>query len=256
MHTMLAKLHIYHRRNLHTFNFNGKSWQLLVFWWRSSCASCFCRTQCKYVIASPSLIFFLWCCTHSFIQCPQLEQFLSTFHFDTDWSLQHLPLWPYNLSLIILSKICGPQNPPIRLLRRRAWVVSELRSYWVVISRHSSCASLCRPTSHSLCNSLNYTTLQQFALFRTLFDFLETLASVDLILKLQFYVAILLVTSVVRPCRNLSLCWFSFSSPHVVENVAILKNSCLAVCMFDNFHLTFNFKSKVSLDVFKNKNEC
>jgi hypothetical protein len=28
------------------------------------------------------------------------------------------------------------------------------------------------------------------------------------------------------------------------------------VCMFDNFHLTFNFKSKVSHDVFKNKNEC
>ena len=29
-----------------------------------------------------------------------------------------------------------------------------------------------------------------------------------------------------------------------------------AVCMFDKFHLTFNFKSKVSRDVFKNKNEC
>ena len=28
------------------------------------------------------------------------------------------------------------------------------------------------------------------------------------------------------------------------------------VCMFDKFHLTFNFKSKVSRDVFKNKNEC
>ena len=28
-----------------------------------------------------------------------------------------------------------------------------------------------------------------------------------------------------------------------------------AVCMFDIFHVTFNFKSKVSCDVFK-KNEC
>ena len=26
--------------------------------------------------------------------------------------------------------------------------------------------------------------------------------------------------------------------------------------MFDNFHLTFSFKSKVSRGVFKNKNEC
>ena len=29
----------------------------------------------------------------------------------------------------------------------------------------------------------------------------------------------------------------------------------LSVCMFDKFHLMFNFKSKVSRDVFKNKNE-
>ena len=28
------------------------------------------------------------------------------------------------------------------------------------------------------------------------------------------------------------------------------------VSMFDKFHLTFNFKSKVSRDVFKNNNEC
>jgi hypothetical protein len=26
--------------------------------------------------------------------------------------------------------------------------------------------------------------------------------------------------------------------------------------MFDKFHLTFNFKSKVSRDILKNKNEC
>lgn len=161
-----------------------------MLWWRSSCASCFCRTQCKYVIANLSPKFFLWCRTHSFIQCPQLQQFVSTFHFDTYWSLQCPPLWPYNLSLIVFSKTCGPRSPPIRLLRRRAWVASELRSYWVAISRPSSSASLCRSTSHSLCNSLNYTTLQQFALFRTLFNFLGTLASVNLILKLQFYVAI------------------------------------------------------------------
>jgi hypothetical protein len=29
-----------------------------------------------------------------------------------------------------------------------------------------------------------------------------------------------------------------------------------SMCMFDIFHLTFNFKSKVARDVFKNKNEC
>ena len=28
------------------------------------------------------------------------------------------------------------------------------------------------------------------------------------------------------------------------------------VCMFDKSHLTFNFKSKVSRDAFKNNNEC
>ena len=28
------------------------------------------------------------------------------------------------------------------------------------------------------------------------------------------------------------------------------------ICMFDKFHLTSNFKSKVPSDVFKNKNEC
>ena len=28
------------------------------------------------------------------------------------------------------------------------------------------------------------------------------------------------------------------------------------MCMFDKFHLTFNFESKVSRDVFKNENEC
>ena len=34
------------------------------------------------------------------------------------------------------------------------------------------------------------------------------------------------------------------------------SNKSQAVCMFDKFHVTFNFKSKVSHDVFKNKNEC
>ena len=28
------------------------------------------------------------------------------------------------------------------------------------------------------------------------------------------------------------------------------------MCMFDKFQLTFNFKLKVSRDVFQNKNEC
>ena len=28
------------------------------------------------------------------------------------------------------------------------------------------------------------------------------------------------------------------------------------MCMFDKFHLMFNFKSKVSCDDFKNENEC
>lgn len=30
----------------------------------------------------------------------------------------------------------------------------------------------------------------------------------------------------------------------------------LNLCMFDNFHFTFNFKSKVPHEIFKNKNEC
>ena len=29
-----------------------------------------------------------------------------------------------------------------------------------------------------------------------------------------------------------------------------------AMCMFDKFRLTYNFKSKVSRDVFKHENEC
>ena len=34
------------------------------------------------------------------------------------------------------------------------------------------------------------------------------------------------------------------------------SHSLGAVCMFNKFHLTFKFKSKVPCDVFKNKNEC
>ena len=42
--------------------------------------------------------------------------------------------------------------------------------------------------------------------------------------------------------------WHALSTPrHLVPQT---------VCMFDRFHLTFNFKSKVSRDVFKNENEC
>ena len=29
-----------------------------------------------------------------------------------------------------------------------------------------------------------------------------------------------------------------------------------AMCMFDKFHLTFNFESKLPRDVFKSKNKC
>ena len=35
-----------------------------------------------------------------------------------------------------------------------------------------------------------------------------------------------------------------------------MKQDPQPMCMFDKFHLTFNFKSKVSRDVFNNKNEC
>ena len=36
----------------------------------------------------------------------------------------------------------------------------------------------------------------------------------------------------------------------------MLCRSIIALCVFDKFHLTFNFKSEVLRDVFKNKNEC
>ena len=35
-----------------------------------------------------------------------------------------------------------------------------------------------------------------------------------------------------------------------------MESNSNAMSMFGKFHLTFNFKSKVSRDVFKNKNEC
>ena len=34
------------------------------------------------------------------------------------------------------------------------------------------------------------------------------------------------------------------------------KSMMKLVCMFDKFHLMFNFKLEVSLDIFKIKNEC
>jgi len=39
----------------------------------------------------------------------------------------------------------------------------------------------------------------------------------------------------------------------IITPISIVVQS---MCMFDKFHLTFNFKSKVSHDVLKNKNEC
>ena len=40
-------------------------------------------------------------------------------------------------------------------------------------------------------------------------------------------------------------------------NMALqVRTSSPPMCIFDNFHFTFNFKSKVSDDFFKNKNEC
>jgi hypothetical protein len=41
-----------------------------------------------------------------------------------------------------------------------------------------------------------------------------------------------------------------------ISNIASQQYHLQPVCMFDKFHLTFNFISKVSRDVFKNKNEC
>jgi hypothetical protein len=40
------------------------------------------------------------------------------------------------------------------------------------------------------------------------------------------------------------------------QNYVKLIDITKTLCMFDEFHLTFNFKSKVSHDVFKNKNGC
>jgi hypothetical protein len=42
----------------------------------------------------------------------------------------------------------------------------------------------------------------------------------------------------------------------MVIRLCLVSLACPAMCMFDKSHLTFNFKSKVSRDVFKNKNEC
>ena len=44
------------------------------------------------------------------------------------------------------------------------------------------------------------------------------------------------------------------SKPLVANHIPLFL--LLSVCMFDKFHLMFNFKSKVSHDIFKNKNEC
>ena len=41
-----------------------------------------------------------------------------------------------------------------------------------------------------------------------------------------------------------------------VSRVPVNTQEHVSVSMFDKFHLMFNFKSKVSRDVFKNKNEC
>jgi len=43
------------------------------------------------------------------------------------------------------------------------------------------------------------------------------------------------------------------SKRHSAFVVAHTNDQCV---FFDKFHLTFNFESRVSLDIFKNKNEC
>ena len=43
------------------------------------------------------------------------------------------------------------------------------------------------------------------------------------------------------------------SHAYIITHQRLLLPS---VCMFDKFHLKFSFKSKVSSDTFKNKNEC
>lgn len=152
-------------------------------------------TQYRYVIATPLrfysfMIIFWWCHAHSFIQCPRIQRILGTFHFDTYSSLQRLSFWAYKLSFIVSHEICRPQCPIIRLLLWWAWVMSKLRSYWVTTTGPSSSASLCLPTSHALCGSLNYIiyTPTICDVFRPFF--VETLASDNPILKFQFYIAL------------------------------------------------------------------
>ena len=52
-------------------------------------------------------------------------------------------------------------------------------------------------------------------------------------------------------------CWSYLLSYQIGSgNFEMILRRLQSLSMFDKFHLTFNFKSKVSHDVFKNKNEC
>ena len=55
-----------------------------------------------------------------------------------------------------------------------------------------------------------------------------------------------------------SKAWLLGIAPRVERRKHSLgtQGSFIAVYMFENFHPTFNFKSKVSGDVYKNKNDC
>ena len=63
----------------------------------------------------------------------------------------------------------------------------------------------------------------------------------------------------INPPKNKPLYYGPHAFYHMIWGPikqAYTQRSSQSVCMFDKFHLTVNFKSKVSRDVFKNKNEC
>ena len=58
------------------------------------------------------------------------------------------------------------------------------------------------------------------------------------------------------PLEALSIQMFLFILEKSKIFLLAIGRSYRPMCIFDKFYLTFNFKSRVSHDVFKNKNEC
>ncbi len=57
-------------------------------------------------------------------------------------------------------------------------------------------------------------------------------------------------------CATVKLVFAMYTVYNILVAHLLFPKGLTTVSMFDKFHLTFNFKFKVSRDVFKNKNEC